>query len=204
MRIVNLLAIQICCCLHLLAQSVPPSEIGAEFPTSKTDEPPILPAAPVKAPLLLPSEAATDNNVNWSRLLLQSGFFLGIQHGFRLGTEKGTRDGLHGQFFDNYARSLGNLHGWADGDEFYVNYIGHPIQGSVANFIFIQNDKAQFRYAQFGKNRDYWKSRLRALAFSSAYSAQFEIGPISEASIGAIQSQYPQQGLVDLVAPPTP
>src|SRR5205085_1308398 len=32
--------------------------------------------------------------------------------------------------------------------------------------------------------RAYWTSRLRALAFSAVYSAQWEVGPLSEASIG--------------------
>ncbi len=141
-------------------------------------------------------------SVNWKGLFLQSGLFLGIQHGFRLATEPGTREGMKGPFFDNYARSVGNLHGWADGDEFYVNYIGHPIQGAVAGFLFTQNDKTRFKYVEFGKKRDYWKSRLRATAFSALYSAQFELGPMSEATVGSIQTRFPQQGFVDLVATP--
>ena len=36
-----------------------------------------------------------------------------------------------------------------------------------------------------------------------AYSAQFEIGPLSEESIRAIQSRWPQQGMVDHVVTPT-
>jgi hypothetical protein len=44
---------------------------------------------------------------------------------------------------------------------------------------------------------------LRAAAFSWAYSEQFEIGPISEASIGHTQAFFPQQGFVDHVATPS-
>ena len=44
---------------------------------------------------------------------------------------------------------------------------------------------------------------MRATAYSFAYSTQFEIGPFSEASIGAIQSRWPQQGMVDHVVTPT-
>lgn len=148
-------------------------------------------------------ELAGKTGVNWKGLFWQSSFFLGLQHGVRLATEPGTREGLKGPFFDNYARSVGNLHGWADGDEFYVNYIGHPMMGASAGYIFAQNDAARFKYVEFGKNRNYWKGRLRAFAFSSLYSAQFEVGPISEASIGSIQSRFPQQGFVDIVATPT-
>lgn len=142
-----------------------------------------------------------ENTVNWSGIIKQSTLFLGVQHGFRLATEPGTRAGLKGDFWRGYYNSLSNLHGWADGDPFYVNYIGHPLQGSTAAFIWVQND-GKYRRIEFGNNPQYWKSRLRATAFSWAYSTQFEIGPISEASIGKIQSRYPQQGFVDHVATP--
>lgn len=141
-------------------------------------------------------------SVNWNGLFKQSAFFLGIQHGFRLATEPGTRDGFRGSYFRGWGRSVGNLHGWSDGDPFYVNYVGHPMAGAVAGYIWTQNDRAYSR-EQFGKDRRYWKSRLRAMAFSFAYSTQFEIGPFSEASIGHIQSLYPQQGFVDHVVTPT-
>jgi hypothetical protein len=142
-----------------------------------------------------------DEQVNWSGLFQQSSFFLGVQHGFRLGTEPGTRAGMRGRFWRGYYDSLANMHGWTDGDQFYVNYIGHPLQGSVSGFIWVHNDP-KFRKAEFGNNSFYWKSRLRATAFSWAYSTQFEIGPFSEATIGKIQSRYPQQGFVDHVATP--
>jgi len=138
--------------------------------------------------------------VNWSGVLLESLEFLGLEHGFRYATEEGTRH-PHVSFFGGYLDSLRNLHGWGDGDPFYVNYVGHPMQGSVSGFVFVQNDRA-FRSAEFGENSRYWKSRLRAAAYAWAYSEQFEIGPISEATIGNTQAFYPQQGFVDQVATP--
>lgn len=140
--------------------------------------------------------------VNWDNVMLQSGFFLGVKHGFRLWTEPGTREGLKGRFFPEWGRSVGSMHGWADGDPFYVNYIGHSMQGAVAAYIFAQNDLPRYRYVEFGKSKDYWKSRLRATAFSWAYSTQFEIGPLSEASLGNVQAMYPAFGFVDHVATP--
>lgn len=80
--------------------------------------------------------------------------FLMVEHGFRLLTEPGTRDGLKGSFFQNYAASVANLHGWADGDEFYVNYVGHPMQGAVSGFLWTQNDPAYGKVV-FGKDRLY-------------------------------------------------
>lgn len=118
-------------------------------------------------------------------------------------TEPGTRSGLKGPFFRDYMLSVGNMHGWSDGDPFMVNYIGHPLQGSVASFIWIQNDAKKYRAAEFGRNSNYWKSRLRATAWSWAYSTQFELGPLSEASIGNVQNTWPQQGFVDHIITPS-
>ena len=150
-----------------------------------------------------PALVVTTNvsGVDWTRLGLQSLGFLTVEHGFRYLTEEGTRH-PHVSFFKGYVNSLNGLHGWADGDPFLVSYVGHPMQGAVAGFIFAQNDH-RYLTVEFGKNRRYWKSRLRAAAFSWAYSEQFEIGPLSEASIGHTQAFFPQQGFVDQVATPT-
>jgi len=153
--------------------------------------------------LAIPAAAGSsvDSGVDWQPLLRQSARFVGIQHAFRLATEPGTRAGMRGNFLAGYSHAAGNLHGWSDGDPFYVNYVGHPIQGAVASHLFIQNDR-RFRRTEFGSGPDYWKSRLRATAFSFAYSTQFEIGPLSEASIGNIQSAWPQHGFVDHIITP--
>ena len=140
--------------------------------------------------------------VNWGGVLRESLFFLGVEHSFRFVTEQGTRDAIgNGHYVQGYWDAVGNLHGWADGDEFYVNYVGHPMQGAVTGYIWNANDR-RYSDAQFGANRHYWKSRLRALAFSYIYSVQFEIGLISEASIGKVQAYFPQQGFVDHVVTP--
>jgi hypothetical protein len=153
----------------------------------------------------LPASAADDQSesgVDWGAVLWQSLFFTGVEHGFRLGTQSYTRDALQGKFFPDWGRSIGNLHGWGDGDPFLTNYIGHPMQGAVSAFIFAQNDR-KYKRVEFGRNREYWKSRLRATLFSFAFSEQFELGLLSEATIGNTQSYYPQQGLVDQVITPT-
>ncbi len=139
--------------------------------------------------------------VNWDGLGRQTSLFLGVQHSFRLATEPGTRKGMRGPFFRGWRDSITSLHGWSDGDPFYVNYIGHPMQGAVSGYIWTHNDR-DYIGAEIGRDSFYWKSRLRATAYSWAYSTMFEIGPFSEASIGKIQSRYPQQGLVDHVVTP--
>jgi hypothetical protein len=143
---------------------------------------------------------AKADGVDWIRVGTESLGFLILEHGFRYLTEEGTRH-PHRSFFNGYVNSLNGVHGWADGDPFLVNYVGHPMQGSVAGFIFAQNDR-KYLTAEFGRNSHYWKSRLRAAAFSWIYSEQFEIGPLSEASIGHTQAFFPQQGFADQVATP--
>lgn len=191
-------------------QQAPASEPSADDPASDVPADkaviPALAATPFVTPVLpVPKPAVAPEaggGIRWGDLSRASSRFLAIEHGFRLLTEPGTRDGLNGPFLRNYGRSVSNLHGWADGDEFYVNYVGHPMQGSVAGYLWAQNDTA-YRRAEFGADRLYWKSRLRAAAFIWCYSTQFEIGPLSEASIGAIQSLFPQQGFVDHVITPS-
>jgi hypothetical protein len=150
---------------------------------------------------LFPTTNASEGSVQWGSLIRQASFFLSLEHGFRVLTDPDIRNNLGGKFIGGYANSLGNLHGWADGDPFLVNYIGHPIQGAVAGDIWIHNDP-RYRNAEFGLNRQYWIGRARATAFSWVYSQQFEIGPISEATIGHVQSRFPQQGFVDQVVTP--
>ena len=128
--------------------------------------------------------------------------FLTVEHTFRILTEQGTRDAFHTPFFPGYFDSVESLHGWADGDPFLVNYVGHPMQGAVSGFIWQHNDRA-YRTVEFGANSRYWKSKLRSAGFAYLYSVQFEIGPLSEASLGHIQALYPQQGFVDHVVTPT-
>ena len=162
---------------------------------------PGLAVAPVFRPAVLPlGPKPKPASVNWDGVFRQSAVFLAIEHSFRWATEPGTRD-AKGPLLSGFVRSVGNLHGWSDGDPFYVNYVGHPMQGAAAGYIWNQNDR-KYSSVSFGNNRQYWKSRLRAAAFSWAYSTQFEIGPLSEATVGYIQSRYPQQGLVDHVVTP--
>jgi hypothetical protein len=140
--------------------------------------------------------------VQWASLFGASARYLTLMHSFRIMTEPGTRDGLkHNPFWGGYLAALGAMHGWSDGDGYYENYLGHPIQGAVSGYIWLHNDP-RYRHVQFGKDPAYWKSRLRAYAFAWAFSEQFEVGLISEASIGQIQRYCCQFGFVDHVITP--
>jgi hypothetical protein len=147
---------------------------------------------PLMTPFIRPSPNASPTaasvpkpeKVNWTGILAQELRFLAIEHGFRVATEAGTRDGGFG-LGKSYWNSVFNLHGWADGDPFYVNYVGHPMNGAVAGYIWQQNDP-RYRNTEFGRDPAYWKAKLRGAAFAWAQSEQFEIGPFSEASIGKV------------------
>ena len=157
--------------------------------------------APVKPAAAAAKSGAADSSIHWASLANDSIRFLAIMHAFRWATEPGTRAGGFG-LGNGYWRSAGNLHGWADGDPFYVNYVGHPMQGAVSGRLFLLNDP-RYNRTEFGRSREYWKGKLRAAAFAWAFSEQFEIGLLSEASIGHIQADFPQQGFVDHVITPT-
>jgi len=139
--------------------------------------------------------------VQWKSLFSQSFRFLLLESAFRYATEPATRDPDR-PYFQGYIDSVGALHGWADGDPFYVNYVGHSMQGAVSGYLWTLND-TRYRYVEFGRNPEYWKSRIRAGAFAWAYSEMTEIGPLlSEAAIGNIQASFPQSGFVDHVVTP--
>jgi hypothetical protein len=138
---------------------------------------------------------------NWKGAMTQSLYFLGIEHVFRL-TEERTRTELKGPFFPDWKESVAGVQGWSDGGSFFANYIAHPMQGGVAGFIQIQND-GQGRSLEFSGSRAYWNSRLRALGWAAIYSTQFELGPISEATIGNVGKKKGTAGYVDLVITPT-
>lgn len=135
----------------------------------------------------------------WGSAFKQTLLFLSVQHGYAL-TQPKTRRDLHGPFLKDYFRSVRSLHGWADGGRFFTNYIAHPMEGSLLGFIQIQNDPrgSRLKFNDAG----YWRSRFKALAWSAAWSTQFEIGPVSQASIGNV-GLHGKQTYVDIVMTPT-
>jgi hypothetical protein len=151
-------------------------------------------------------EGQRSASFNWNGAFRQSMMFLCIEHGFRLATESGTRADLKGPFFKDYFKALKSLRGWDDGDPFLVNYIGHPMAGSVSGFIQVHNDPKSVR-EEVSLNKKYWQSRLKAFGWSFAYSTQFELGLFSEAALGNIgirpygKTKHPM-AYVDLVVTP--
>ena len=169
-------------CDHEVEESISPVEFfeaGARPRQTEIEEAMWRPWDSSSAPAKPPAK------FHWKPALLQSTVFLGFQHGSRLLTQRTTRDGLRGPFFRDWLRTVKNLRGWDDDNSFFVNYIGHTLQGGITGRIFVNN--SDLASAQvFGKSKRYWKSRFKALVWSTAWSVQFELGPVSEANIGNV------------------
>ncbi len=151
------------------------------------------------------SATKIEEKFHWKPALEQSGIFLGIQHGFRL-LQKKTQRELDGPFFRDWGKSVKSLRGWADGDNTFINYVGHPMQGAVTGRIFVNNSDKSKKLV-FSSSKDYWTSRMKAMAWSAVWSTQFELGPVSEANIGnvGLHNNDGTNGMawVDLVITPT-
>ena len=151
-----------------------------------------------------PVDAASDDRAEgfqWKTALAQSGLFLGVQHAGRMVQSK-TRRELAGPFWSDYFESAASIHTWNDGDSIATNYFGHPVMGAVTGYIQIFNDPRGRRLEFDLSSKQYWKSRLKAMAWAAAYSTQFEIGPISEAAIGNVGKHPPAMAVTDLVVTP--
>jgi hypothetical protein len=182
--------------------AAPPFESASDNTENSSLKSAILESAIEAKPAAPAGNADTEQlGVQWAPLVKGSLLYLGVMHSFRIATEAGTREGLHNSVFGGYFKALGAMHGWSDGDTNYENYLGHPIQGAVSGYMWIHNDR-RYRMVQFGGSRDYWMSRLRAYGFAWAFSEQFEIGPISEASIGQVQRYCCAYGFVDHIITP--
>ena len=88
-----------------------------------------------------------------------------------------------------------------DGDRFFPNYIGHPMQGSVSAFIFANNSLSS-KDLEFGLNKTYFKAKKNQFIFALIYSELFELGPISEASLGNIGYRKGKNSYIDHVLTP--
>src|SRR5687768_9739597 len=92
----------------------------------------------VVTPVLpLTSKIETDKSFRWRPAIEESMRALMIKHGFRIAVQPGTRKRLGGKFFADYADSIKAVKGWEDGDNMFINYVNHPIQGGVTNYIYI-------------------------------------------------------------------
>jgi hypothetical protein len=129
---------------------------------------------------------AKSEHYHWRGLLAQSLFFNVIENSFRAASDDQIRNLLANKpFWHDYAASIKqfNMRRWNDGDDFLVNYTGHPMQGAVSGFIEIQNDP-RARELEISATHEYWESRFKAFLWATVYSTHSEISPLGEAGIG--------------------
>jgi hypothetical protein len=173
-------------------------DVDDEVDGGQRPDEPVFGLAPGEAP----HDAQRDElrrGFRWKRATEQALLFLAVQHGYAF-TQPKTRRDLQGPFFRDYFRSVGSLSEWSDGGKFFTNYVAHPMQGSLLGFVYVQNDP-RAASARFGRDGAYWRSRLKAVAWTAAWSTQFEIGPVSQASIGNV-GLHGKQTWIDIVVTP--
>lgn len=123
---------------------------------------------------------------HWRSALKQTFLYLSLQDAGLVATDPEVRqETFHGNWFSKYHDALvaSRFNHWNDGDPFLVNNVGHPMQGAVVGFIYLQNDP-KASTLELSRSSVYWKSRLRAMAWAVAYEVQWELGPLGEGGLG--------------------
>jgi hypothetical protein len=133
------------------------------------------------------------------RVLRYSLQLIFYEHVMRVAVQPFTRAELDGPFWRDYIKSVKMPKQWGDGDSWEVNYIGHSMHGSAGVRLWL--DQREQDYQGNGKAH-YWKAMGRAFLFGTLFSLQFEIGPLSEASIGNVGLREGRTGWVDHVVTP--
>lgn len=124
--------------------------------------------------------------IHWLPVMLQSFEFLTAQHSGNILMDTETRHDLTGNpYWSTYVYCVEHYRWdqWTDDTPFIVHNIGHPMMGAITSSIVEQNDP-KARALVYENSGNYWRSRLKAMAWSAVYSAQWKVGPVSEASIG--------------------
>src|SRR5262245_9210841 len=160
---------------------------------------PIPEEPPDPAPPPTPALVRT-GSTDWSQAVGNSLRLASLEHLTRLMLQPETRRALSGPFIADYARSVRRPEGWNDGNPWAVNYIGHPIHGASAGFVWLAAQREKPVPLEF--SRRFWSSRAQAALWAAAYSLQFELGPFSEASIGNVGMHPGTTGWVDHVMTP--
>ncbi len=129
---------------------------------------------------------APECGVHWGELAISTALFNTFQNSGNAYTGYYYRyETTHGKWFDRYVNSVtGYQFGtWSDGNPKLDDYVGHPLMGDISDYLWIQNDPKGMT-VPFGNNYPYWRSRLRALAFSTFYSTEWKLGPFGESGVG--------------------
>ena len=124
--------------------------------------------------------------MHWGPMVIESVLFNAFEDGGNVYTGYWYRnETLTGKWWGRYVASVQEWrwNRWADNNPVLDDYVGHPMMGAITNSIWIQNDPKGMTLG-FENDWPYWRSRLRALAWSTFYSFAWKLGPLGEASVG--------------------
>jgi Lipid A 3-O-deacylase (PagL) len=155
---------------------------------------------------------ARECRIHWHQLMIEASLYDAFQNAGNLYTGYWYRwETDHGKWLERYYDSvLGwRWDRWKDDNPALDDYIGHPMMGSITNYMWIQNDPKGMTVEQ-ANDWVYWRSRLRALGFSTAFSMMWKFSPFGEAGIGHNGDHYfrdhgaltNETGWVELVTTP--
>lgn len=155
---------------------------------------------------------AQECRMHWRPMVIESALFNAFEDGGNVYTGYWYRyETLTGKWWDRYVASVQGWrwNRWSDNNPFLDDYVGHPMMGAITNSIWIQNEPRGMTLA-FAKNGLYWRSRIRALAWSTFYSFEWKLGPTGEAAVGHNGDQFffdkgvrtNETGWVELVTTP--
>jgi hypothetical protein len=148
--------------------------------------------APAQKPLVPLNECPYDKTkarecrVHWRQLLISSAVFITWQNTANAYSSYWYRhETLTGNWWERYVNSVVGykFSVWSDGNPMMDDYVGHPLMGDITNALWIQNDPKGMTL-EFSNTWPYWRSRLRAMAFSTVYSTEWKLGPIGESGVG--------------------
>ncbi len=129
---------------------------------------------------------ARECRVHWRQLMIEASAYDAFQNAGNLYSGYWYRwETTHGEWMDRWFNSVREWRwdSWQDNNPVLDDYVGHPMMGSISNYLWIQNDPKGMT-VEFSNTAPYWKSRMRAMAFSTAFSLQWKFGPFGEAAIG--------------------
>jgi hypothetical protein len=123
--------------------------------------------------------------MHWWQMSVEAGLYLAFQNVGNAYTGYWYRwETTNGKWWDRYVNSVEDWrwNHWADQNPFLDDYIGHGMMGMITNSIWEQNDPLGMTVVQ-ANDWVYWRSRLRATAFSTFFSYEWKLGPIGEAGM---------------------
>jgi len=155
---------------------------------------------------------APECRVHWHQLIISASLYNAFQDAGNLYTGYWYRyETMHGKWLDRYFDSVTGWRwdSWNDNNPWLDDYVGHPMMGAITSYLWIQNDPKGMTL-EYSNTRPYWRSRMRALAFSTAFSLQWKFSPFGEAGIGHNGDHYfvdkgvktNETGWVELVTTP--